>query len=207
MIEACQDAPPSVAAVQRGERLYAPEQFPQILRAQTDLMVEAFACGLTQVGVVQASHHTSELIMSRFADTPLHDPGYDMRSHQASHYGPRHDPGRREFVEFVKQRQWFVEQYAYLLTQLAARPEGDGTMLDHTMCLLCTEVSDGNTHRHHDMPFVLAGGRAVGVRSGQVIEGRGARHADLLTSIARGMGADLQRFGDPCNGPLPGVLG
>ena len=207
MRDACRDAPPSVAAIERGERLYAPEQFPQVLRAQTDLMVEAMACGLTQVGVIQASHHTSELIMSRFRDTPLHDAGFDMRSHQASHYGPRHDPGRREFAEFVKQRQWFVSQYAYLLEQLAARPEGDGTMLDHTVCLLCSEVSDGNTHRHHDMPFVLAGGQATGVRGGQTLETRGARHADLLVSIARSMGADLERYGDPCNGPLPGVLG
>ena len=71
--------------------LYAPERFPQILRAQTDLMVQAMACGLTKVGVIQASHHTSELIMSRFANTPMYDPGFDMRSHQASHYGPRHD--------------------------------------------------------------------------------------------------------------------
>lgn len=207
MAEACQDAPGSVAAVVRGERLYDPAQCPQILRAQTDLMVEAMACGLTQVGVIQTSHHTSELIMSRFMDSEQYDPNFDMRSHQASHYGPRHDRSRREFTDYVKQRRWFVSQFAYLLEQLAARPEGDGTMLDHSLCLLCTEVSDGNTHRHGEMPFVLAGGRAVGVRSGQVYEGRGARHADLLVTLARAMGGQIDRFGDPCNGPLAGVLG
>lgn len=207
MAEACRNAPPSVAAVVRGERLYAPEQCPQILRAQTDLMVEAMACGLTQVGVIQTSHHTSELIMSRFAGSEQHDPNFDMRSHQASHYGPRHDESRREFVDYVRQRRWFVRQFAYLLEQLAGRPEGDGSMLDHTLCLLCTEVSDGNTHRHGEMPFVLAGGRAVGVRSGQVYEGRGARHADLLVTLARAMGGGIDRFGDPCDGPLGGVLG
>src|SRR5690348_15735488 len=37
--------------------LYAPEMFPKILRAQTDLMVQAMACGLTRVGVIQAAHH------------------------------------------------------------------------------------------------------------------------------------------------------
>ena len=44
----------------------------------------AMACGKTRVGTLQCSHHTSELLMSKFAGTPLHDPGYDMRSHQAS---------------------------------------------------------------------------------------------------------------------------
>ena len=40
---------------------------------------------------------------------------------------------------------------------LEARPEGEGTMLDNTLLVLCTEVSDGNTHSHDDMGFILAG--------------------------------------------------
>ena len=106
------------------------------------------ACGLTKVGVIQGSQHTSELIMSRFRDTEMYDAGFDMRSHQASHYGARHDRSNRLYSDFVKQVNWWVSQYAYLLQQLRARPEGDGTMLDHSVVLLCTEVSDGNTHSH-----------------------------------------------------------
>src|SRR6185295_2365623 len=100
--------------------LYAPERFPQILRAQMDVMVQAMACGKTRVGVIQASHHTSDLIMSRFAGTPMYDPGFDMRSHQASHYGASHDDGHREYHAYVQQVTWWVQQYAYLLSQLDA---------------------------------------------------------------------------------------
>jgi hypothetical protein len=132
--------------------LYEPERFPTALRLQTELMVQAMACGLTRVGVIQASHHTSELIMSRFAGTEMYDPGFDMRSHQASHYGSSHDEQSREFVAYRAQRRWFVAQFAYLLGQLAARPEGEGTMLDHTVCLLMSEVADGNTHLHDNLP-------------------------------------------------------
>ena len=57
--------------------------------------------------------------------------------------------------------KWWVAQFAYLLEQLAARPEDDGTMLDYSLCLLCSEVADGNTHLHDDMPFVLAGGLKI----------------------------------------------
>src|SRR5262249_17296715 len=137
-----------------GTTLYAPEKFPQILRAQTDLMVQAMACGLTRVGVIQGSHHTSDLIMSRFAGTQMYDPNFDMRSHQASHFGAAHDRTHREYHDFVLQVRWWVDQFGYLLSQLAARPEDGGTMLDNSLCLLCTEISDGNTHQHDDMPMV-----------------------------------------------------
>jgi hypothetical protein len=106
-----------------------------------DLMVQAMACGMTRVGVIQASQHTSELIMSRFMGTPMYDPGFDMRSHQASHYGASHDLAHREYLAFKQQRRWWIEQLAYLLGSLAARPEGEGTMLDYSLVLCCTEVA------------------------------------------------------------------
>ena len=190
-----------------GNGLFAPENFPAVLRAQTDTMVLAMACGLTQVGVIQCSQHTSELIMSRFRDTEMYDPGFDMRSHQASHYGARQERTNRLFTDYLKQRRWFVTQFAYLLQQLRARPEGDGTMLDHSLVVFCSEVSDGNTHSHQDMPFVLAGRAGGCVTPGRVLEHRGRRHGDLLASIAKAMGSDVDRWGDASNGTVPGLLG
>jgi hypothetical protein len=187
-------------------RIHDPELFPAQMRDQIDVMVTAMSCGLSRVGVLQASQHTSELIMSRFADSELYDPGFDMRSHQASHYGPRHDESRREFREYVAQRRWFVEQFAYLLSELARRPEGDGTMLDYSSVLLCTEVSDGNTHLHDDMPFVLAGRAGGAIDTGRLLNFGGDRHAGLLCGIARAQGSDLARFGDTSSGPLSGLV-
>jgi len=186
--------------------LYQPEKFPQILRAQTDLMVQAMACGLTRVGVLQGSYHTSELIMSRFMGTPMYDPGFDMRSHQASHYGATHDLAHREYLAFKQQCTWWIEQLAYLLSTLAARPEGEGTMLDYSLVLCCTEVCDGNTHGHDDMPFILAGGGGGRIRTGRVLQTGYRRHADLLIAIAHAMGDPIGSFGDNSGGPLPGLL-
>lgn len=186
--------------------LYDPGRFPAILRAQLDTLVTAMACGLTRVGVVQASNHTSELVMSRFPGTDLFDPGYDMRSHQASHYGNVHDATKREYRAYVQQRKWFVAQFAYLLAELARRPEGDGSMLDHTVALLCTEVCDGNTHLHDDMPFVLAGGAGGALRTGRLLQFQGRRHADLFVSLGRALGEPTTWFGDASSGVLPGLL-
>ncbi|CAN5888773.1 DUF1552 domain-containing protein [soil metagenome] len=202
-LPACNQSLGSIAGID-GTRLYDPAQFPDILRAQIDLTVQAMACGLTRVGVVQASEHTSELIMSRFPATPLYKPNYDMRSHQASHYGV---PSDSKFEDYTKQRTWFVEQFAYLLTQLAARPEGSGTMLDNSIVLLCSEISDGNTHSHDNMPFILGGGGGGALRTGRLFDFGGRRHSDLLGSIAHAMGdPSVQTYGQGGQGLLPGLL-
>ncbi len=183
--------------------LYTDGKFPDLLKAQIDLMVLAMACGLTKVGTIQGSLHTSELIMSRFPGTDMYDPGYDMRSHQASHYGASHDPNKKEYVAYVQQVKWWVSQFAYLLGELKNRPDpmGGGSMLDTSLVLLCSEVCDGNTHLHDDMPFVLAGKAGGALSTGRLLQYQYERHGKLFVSMANAMGDGLSNFGDSGNGP------
>lgn len=197
----CTETLPTVTGIDP-TRLYDAAQFPDVMRAQMDVMVQAMACGLTSVGVIQMSEHTSELIMSRFPGTPMYDPGFDMRSHQASHYGVSSDP---KFTRYVEQCTWFVSQLAYLVGELQKRPDGAGTMLDTTAVLLCSEVADGNTHSHDDMGFVLAGGGNA-LKLGRIYDWGYRRHADLLLTIARAMGDTITSFGDSSSGPLTELL-
>ena len=182
--------------------LYDPGNFPAIAKAQMDLAILAMECGLTKVATIQMSHHTSELIMSRFPDTDMYDPDYDMRSHQASHYGSSHDWGSREFTAFVQQRVWFVEQLRYLMEQLDARPEGGGTMLDNSVLVLCTEVCDGNTHQHDDLPILLAGGAGGAFSTGRLVDVGYRRHGDLWASVAQAMGQEVWSWGDGSSGSI-----
>lgn len=190
-------------------QLYTDEKFPAILKSQIDLTVLAMACGLTRVATIQASQHTSELIMSRFPGTEMYNPNFDMRSHQASHYGASHDFNKAEFKAFHQQVKWWVSQFAYLLEQLKNRPEpdGSGSMLDNSVVLLCSEVCDGNTHLHDNMPFVLAGKAGGAVSTGRLLQFGYERHGKLLVSIANAMGDGLGSFGDSGQGPLPGLVG
>lgn len=187
--------------------LYKDDKFPGILKSQIDLMVLAMACGLTKVGVIQGSIHTSELIMSRFPGTDMYAPNFDMRSHQASHYGASHDLAKAEFKAFVQQRTWWVAQFAYLLDELKKRPEDNGSMLDNSLVVLCTEVCDGNTHLHDDMPFILAGRGGGSISTGRLLQYGYERHGKLFVSLANAMGGGLSSFGDSSSGPLPGLVG
>ncbi len=76
-------------------------------------------------------------------------------------------------------------------------------MLDHSLVLLCTEICDGNTHLHDDMPFVLAGGGNGAIHTGRTYDVGYRRHGDLLVAIANALGDGITSFGDASSGPLP----
>jgi hypothetical protein len=82
---------------------------------------------------------------------------------------------------------------------------GDGSMLDHTLVVLCTEVCDGNTHLHDDLPLVLAGGADGSLATGRLVDVGYRRHGDLWVSVANRMGDGLTAFGDASSGPIPGL--
>jgi hypothetical protein len=200
----CQN--PGVGAVSDSD-LKDEHRFPNILTAQIDLMVLAMACGLTKVGTLQASHHTADLNMALFPNTEMAmlNPN-GMRSHEASHYG---STGDQKFTAFLAQIRWWVSQYAYLLDKLAATPEpaGGGSMLDNSLVLLCTEVGDGNTHTHDNMPFVLGGGAGGAYKTGRLLSYDNQPHSNLLLSIAHAMGQSIDTFGESSSGGLPGLFG
>ena len=84
-----------------------------------------------------------------------------------------------------------------LLDRLDAIPEGDGTLLDHTLVVWGNEMGDGLTHERERVPFVLAGGGAfAGFELGRVRRFEHASHCDLLNSLLGAFGID-ERFGDP----------
>lgn len=195
-----------LAAAKNGEACALPDEPPalqpdsaattqEITRLHMDLMAMAFACDLTRVGTLQIGQADNHLTM------PWLESNYD--GHALSHLGNT-DPQK---AQVGARDRWYAEQLAYLLGKLDAIPEGDGTMLDHTLVLWSSEISVGNSHAQTSMPIVMAGGGA-GFRMGRYLEYQGASHSDLLLSILHGFGVHDATFGNPTyqTGELSGLV-
>jgi hypothetical protein len=166
--------------------------YPLMGKLMMDMMVAALACDRTRVITLMWEHAAEN---QRFPFI-----GADIEHHEGIHNG--------ELAAVEKILTWFTEQQAYLLTKMKEVREGDGTLLDNTLIFSTSEQSDGRTHGHDNMPFLLLG------KAGGALETRrwlryGDRpgHNDLLCSMLRLMGIEASTFGNPewCKGPLAGL--
>ena len=195
-------------APQPGERCLAPAQPPLLdpndenlmarhTELQVDLAIAALACDQTRFITLQMSSGANNI---RFPHL-----NSNTDDHQLSHAGPAAADLREEWV---RRKIWYSEQFRRLLDGLAAVPEGDATLLDHTIVLWVSDLAQGNTHSHDNMPFLLAGSGGGALRTGRYVELDGVHHNDLLITIAHAFGQPIETFGDPayCTGPIPGLL-
>jgi Protein of unknown function (DUF1552) len=181
------------------------EHFALVGKLQMDLAVLALSCGVTRVSSLMWSHPVSP--------TRVPGIGATAANHDASHYGA--DLGGPLALDYIAHKQFFCEQLAYLVQQLQATPDGDGTLLDNTILFMGTDINDGNQHDHDDMPFVLAGRAAGQLATGRSLDYRGTAggedeaHSKLLVSIANMAGVSIEEFGytGKGTGGLPGLLG
>ncbi len=180
------------------EDVLSEQEFADTMRAQMDLLVNALACDVTRVGTLQCSDAVNAC---RFTFMGL----AEDEGHALSHSGDSNQVKQDRWEQMLV---WYAEQFAYLLRQLAAVPEGDGTLLDNTLVLWGMEISRGNSHSHSDMPFLLAGGSGGALRTGRYLKYDGVPHNNLLVSLLNGLGLDDVTFGDPrfCTGALPGLI-
>ena len=96
-----------------------------------------------------------------------------------------------------------VEQFAYFLKQMKSVKEGDGTLLDHSMILYGSALSDPDRHNHENLPIVLAGrgsgtiktGRHVKYNSAFRTQERSPAVEPVLSMLDR-MGVNADKFGD-----------
>jgi hypothetical protein len=181
-----------------------PEIYEAMGKLQMDMVSMAFACDITRVATLQwsASTNNRPYPFLTYNGSPINDDEHIL-GHQ-----PKTDTDAHGKLRVI--RKWYAEQLAYLLTQLDSVQEGEGTMLDNTIIMLGSELSDSGAHSHMDVPFILAGGggefamgRNLDFSNGEV------RHNNLLVALMNAMGVPTSTFGDPgsCNRPLDELWG
>jgi hypothetical protein len=165
---------------------------PAIAELEIDLLTVAFACDLSRVASFEISTG-----LNRIRYPWLNSLG---EGHPLSHMGPSDVDAR---AQLVARAAWHSKLVARLFDRLAQIPEEDATAADNTLLVWCSEVSEGNTHSHVNMPFLLVGG-GWHFQTGRFLDAAGASHTDLLVTILNAMGVQVSTFGLPehCTGPL-----
>jgi len=164
-------------------------------KTMTDLLVASLACDLTRVGTMQWADSESKF--------PLNFQPLGLSDH---HHGYQHDSVYNPEALF-KIHHWFGQNFAYLLERLASITEGDGTMLDNTVVLWVSEIQEPPTHNQTKIPFMLAGGKNAGLKTGRWLQVPSQPHNNLLVSMLNVFGGAETTFGHPdyCTGALAGL--
>jgi hypothetical protein len=125
-----------------------------------------------------------------------------------SHHGLTHHRGEPEKIDAcVRINRYHLDQFAAFLAKLKATPDGDGTLLDHSMILYGCGLSDPNRHEHHNLPAVLAGRANGAIRPGRHLRyAKETPMANLFVSMLDTMGVPVESLGDS-KGKLEGLAG
>jgi hypothetical protein len=134
-----------------------PEEFNEHARLMMDLMVIAYQTDMTRIVSCMIAHEGSN---RSYPSVGVSDGHHSMTHHDG-------DPAKIEKV--VKINRLHAQTLAYLLQKMQSTPDGDGTLLDHSMILYGSSLGDGNAHTHDNLPLVLAGGACGQIKGGRHI--------------------------------------
>ncbi|HEY7679027.1 MAG TPA: DUF1552 domain-containing protein [Terriglobia bacterium] len=166
-----------------------PSTFADYAKLMFDMQVLAYQTDLTRVITMMVAREQSALA---YPEIGVGDPHHPLTHHNGD---------KAKIANVLKINLFHMGLFAYYLERLRATPDGDGSLLDHTMVLLGSAISDGNLHLHDNLPVVLLDG------SGQIKGGRHIRYpqgtplANLYLNVLDGVGVRIDSLGDS-NGRL-----
>jgi hypothetical protein len=135
--------------------LGVPAAYADHARLMFDLQVLALQGDITRVITFQLARETSN---RTYPEIGVPDP-----HHPLSHHG--NDPDK--IARMAKINAFHVSLFAYYLERLRATPEGNGTLLDHSLILYGSGIGNPNIHDHTNLPILVAGGAAFGMKGGR----------------------------------------
>ena len=162
-----------------------PVLFSDYAKLMLDLQVLAFQGDITRVSTFMVGH---EMGGRAYPELGFGDPHHSLTHHQ----------GDIAKIEKVLQINVFhTTLYRYFLERLRSIPDGDGSLLDHSLLVYGSALSDGNMHLYKDLPVLVVGGGVAGIEGN-----RHVRHpentpiANLYLTLLEKLGIDLESFGD-----------
>ena len=162
-----------------------PEKFDEYAKLMFDLQVLAYQSDLTRVTTFMMGPEQSN---RSYREIGIPDAHHGLSHHQG-------DAGM--IAKVLRINIYHSQMFAYFLEKLRSTPDGDGSLLDHSMILYGSALSDGNRHSHQNLPVLLAGGGA-----GKLPGGRHLRYpkdtpmTNLYLTMLDKLGIPVENFGD-----------
>ncbi|MFN0169836.1 MAG: DUF1552 domain-containing protein [Bryobacteraceae bacterium] len=171
-----------------------PAQYADHARLMFDLQVLALQADVTRVITFQLARETSTRTYPEIGVAEPH--------HPLTHNGG--NPEKLAKVALIN--AFHVSLFAYFLEKLKATPDGDGTLLDHSLYLYGSGMSNADVHDHVNLPILVAGGGAGKMKGGRHIQYRQPTPlANLHLTLLDKMGVRLNSFADS-QGRIPELL-
>ncbi|HEY1111436.1 MAG TPA: DUF1552 domain-containing protein, partial [Opitutaceae bacterium] len=165
--------------------LGVPAAYADHARLMFDLQVLAMQGDITRVITFQLARETSN---RTYPEIGVSDP-----HHPLSHHG--NDP--EKIARMAKINAFHVSLFAYFLERLKATPEGDGSLLDNSLLLYGSGIGNPNIHDHTNLPVLVAGGSACGMKGGRHLSYKEpVPLANLHLSLLDKAGVKIDSFAD-----------
>ncbi len=162
-----------------------PLDYQEHVRLMGDLLTLAFQTDQTRIATLVFANDGSNRSYRNLGVADGH--------HDLSHHGG--DQAKQEKIRKIN--QFHVDQLAYILRRLKRIPEGEGTLLDHSMILYGSGISDGNSHSHEELPILVAGRGDGSIKPGRHVRlPRETPLTNLYLSMLDRVGVSLPSFGD-----------
>jgi hypothetical protein len=162
-----------------------PDDFEAHTKLMFDLMAIAFQADITRVSTFMMAREVSYRTFPKL--------GISEAFHPASH----HQNSQQRLEQLARINTYHVSLVSYFLDRLKNTPDGDGTLLDHSLLLYGSAMSNSNIHNHAPLPVLIAGGAAGKLKGGRhLMYPEGTPMSNLLLTILNKAGVQQESVGD-----------
>src|SRR5471030_472117 len=167
-----------------------PDSYAEHVKLMFDLQAIAFAADITRVFALKLSRDVSNRVFS--------EAGATTGFHIASHHNERED----RILDFAKINRYHVSLIPYFLEKLKQIPDGDGSVLDHSLLVYGSPMGNPNVHNHKRCPLFFAGHAGGRLKGNVHIKAAdGTPMANAMLAGLQSVGLSIDTFGDS-TGPL-----
>jgi hypothetical protein len=162
-----------------------PEVFSDYCKLMFDLQVLGFQSDITRVSTFMTGHE-----MSNRAYPEL---GFGDQHHSLTH----HQGDVQKIAKVIQVNIFHAKLFRYYLETMQSVPDGDGSLLDHSLILYGGALSDGNQHLYKDLPLLLVAGGVANIQGGRHIRyPQDTPIANLYLTLFDKLGVTADPFGD-----------